>query len=98
MEAYGAELTSSARACRVFGTEVVYDVPNPVLMEQKKFVKFGLTTENFRRYVGLIKGEVEDYVNQTIFADGVRDSLEGSAGGRAADVGFGGLAEKGQQD
>lgn len=36
-------------------------------MEQKKFVKFGLTTENFRRYVGIIRGEVEDYLTTTVF-------------------------------
>lgn len=55
----------------VFGTEVVYDVPNSVLMEQKKFVKFGLTTENFRRYVGLIKGEVEGYLSSVVFDNDV---------------------------
>ena len=54
-------------SCSVFGTEVVYDVPNAVLMEQKKFVKFGLTTENFKRYVGLIAGEVEGYLNDVVF-------------------------------
>ncbi|EUC64781.1 lanosterol 14-alpha-demethylase, partial [Rhizoctonia solani AG-3 Rhs1AP] len=41
----------------VFGKDVVYDVPNHVLMEQKKFVKFGLTTENFRAYVDMIVDE-----------------------------------------
>ncbi|KAI5481064.1 cytochrome P450, family 51 (sterol 14-demethylase) [Pseudohyphozyma bogoriensis] len=51
----------------VFGTEVVYDVPNHILMEQKKFVKFGLTTDNFKRYVGLIRGEVLDYISGHIF-------------------------------
>lgn len=56
---------------RVFGTEVVYDVPNAILMEQKKFVKFGLTTENFRRYVGIIKGEVEGYLSTTVFKNDV---------------------------
>lgn len=56
---------------RVFGTEVVYDVPNAKLMEQKKFVKFGLTTENFIKYVEIISGEVEDYLNTTVFANGV---------------------------
>ncbi|BGP19235.1 hypothetical protein JCM10213_007030 [Rhodosporidiobolus nylandii] len=53
----------------VFGTEVVYDVPNHVLMEQKKFVKFGLTTENFRRYVGLIRTEVRDYMAGQVYGD-----------------------------
>lgn len=60
----------------VFGTEVVYDVPNAVLMEQKKFVKFGLTTENFRKYVGLIRSEVLGYVDQTVFGgDKVRRGI-----------------------
>ena len=32
-------------------------------MEQKRFVKFGLTTENFRRYTSLISKEVEELLN-----------------------------------
>ena len=48
----------------VFGKDVVYDVPNEVLMEQKKFVKFGLSLENFRAYVDMIAQEVEDYMNK----------------------------------
>ncbi|KPI45748.1 Eburicol 14-alpha-demethylase [Cyphellophora attinorum] len=46
----------------VFGSDVVYDCPNHKLMEQKKFVKHGLTTEAFRSYVSLISGEVLDFV------------------------------------
>nr|UKG18589.1 putative lanosterol 14 alpha-demethylase [Thecaphora frezii]UOP57018.1 putative lanosterol 14 alpha-demethylase [Thecaphora frezii] len=46
----------------VFGKEVVYDVPNHVLMEQKKFVKVGLSTDNFKVYVGQITDEVRDYI------------------------------------
>ena len=46
----------------VFGKGVVYDVPNSVLMEQKRFVKFGLTTETFREYVPLIVAEVTEYI------------------------------------
>lgn len=46
----------------VFGKEVVYDVPNAVLMEQKKLVKVGLSTENFRVYVPQITDEVEKFV------------------------------------
>ncbi|TNY21133.1 cytochrome P450 [Rhodotorula diobovata] len=61
----------------VFGTEVVYDVPNHVLMEQKKFVKFGLTTDNFRRYVGLIRTEVRDYINKHVYADGSKQTGKG---------------------
>ncbi|KAF5327652.1 hypothetical protein D9619_004793 [Psilocybe cf. subviscida] len=44
----------------VFGKEVVYDVPNEVFMEQKRFVKVGLSTDNLRAYVGMIEEEIED--------------------------------------
>ncbi|KAF8896469.1 cytochrome P450 [Infundibulicybe gibba] len=47
----------------VFGKDVVYDVPNEKFMEQKRFVKVGLSTENFRAYVGMIEEEVEDFLN-----------------------------------
>lgn len=46
----------------VFGKEVVYDVPNAVFMEQKKFVKVGLSVENFRVYVPQIVDEVSEYI------------------------------------
>lgn len=46
----------------VFGKDVVYDCPNELLMEQKKFVKFGLSTENFRAYVGMIEDEVKQFL------------------------------------
>jgi sterol 14alpha-demethylase len=46
----------------VFGKDVVYDCPNELLMEQKKFVKFGLSTDNFRAYVGMIEDEVTQYM------------------------------------
>ena len=47
----------------VFGEDVVYDCPNSKLMEQKKFVKFGLTTEALKAHVQLIEKEVVDYLN-----------------------------------
>jgi len=47
----------------VFGKDVVYDVPNEVFMEQKKFVKVGLSIENFRSYVGMIEEEVEQFMD-----------------------------------
>ena len=31
-------------------------------MEQKKFVKFGLSTDNFRAYVGMIEDEVTNFL------------------------------------
>lgn len=46
----------------VFGNDVVYSVPNEVFMEQKKFVKFGLTTENFRAYVGMVENEITQFM------------------------------------
>ncbi|EIM91312.1 cytochrome P450 [Stereum hirsutum FP-91666 SS1] len=46
----------------VFGDDVVYSVPNEVFMEQKKFVKFGLTTENFRAYVGMVQNEITQFM------------------------------------
>ncbi|KAF2112475.1 eburicol 14 alpha-demethylase-like protein [Lophiotrema nucula] len=48
----------------VFGKDVVYDCPNAKLMEQKKFVKFGLTQEALRSYVTLITAEVQDFVKR----------------------------------
>ncbi|MCO5596218.1 hypothetical protein L7F22_050278 [Adiantum nelumboides] len=47
----------------VFGKEVVYDVPNAVLMEQKKLVKTGLSVDNFRVYVGQITDEVKSFIS-----------------------------------
>ena len=47
----------------VFGPGVVYDCPNHVFMEQKKFVKFGLSTDNFRAYVGMTEAEIINFIN-----------------------------------
>jgi sterol 14alpha-demethylase len=47
----------------VFGKDVVYDVPNELFMEQKKFVKVGLSTDNFRAYVGMFEDEVENFLD-----------------------------------
>ncbi|KAH0543521.1 Sterol 14-alpha demethylase [Glutinoglossum americanum] len=57
-----AEEIYSSLTTPVFGTDVVYDCPNAKLMEQKKFVKFGLTSEALRSYVPLIADEVLDYI------------------------------------
>jgi sterol 14-demethylase len=46
----------------VFGTDVVYDCPNAKLMEQKKFMKIGLTVDAFRSYVPIISDEVTNFV------------------------------------
>ncbi|KAK6848829.1 hypothetical protein PG995_012662 [Apiospora arundinis] len=47
----------------VFGSGVVYDCPNSKLMEQKKFIKFGLTQKALESYVPLIEKEVRDYMD-----------------------------------
>ncbi|KAG9236302.1 lanosterol 14-alpha-demethylase [Amylocarpus encephaloides] len=49
----------------VFGSDVVYDCPNAKLMEQKKFMKIGLTTEAFKSYVPIIQDEVESFVKRS---------------------------------
>ena len=49
----------------VFGEGVVYDCSNAKLMEQKKFVKFGLTMDAFQSYVDLISGETKSFVEES---------------------------------
>ncbi|KII85181.1 hypothetical protein PLICRDRAFT_94760 [Plicaturopsis crispa FD-325 SS-3] len=60
--AFSAEDAYTHFTTPVFGKDVVYDVPNELFMEQKKFVKVGLSMENFRTYVGMIEEEVEDFL------------------------------------
>ncbi|RAL63232.1 hypothetical protein DID88_004310 [Monilinia fructigena] len=45
--------------------DVVYDCPNAKLMEQKKFMKIGLSTEAFRSYVPIIQMEVENFMKRS---------------------------------
>ena len=47
----------------------MYDVPNEKFMEQKKFVKVGLSTDNFRMYVGMIEDEVEHFMRHDVAFD-----------------------------
>lgn len=54
----------------VFGTDVVYDCPNHLLMEQKKFMKVGLSTDNFRAYIPMIRNEVLQYLSKQVFSKG----------------------------
>lgn len=46
-------------------------------MEQKKFLKFGLTNEHFREYVGLIEDEVQMYLKRIPVPDHSLDSGDG---------------------
>jgi sterol 14-demethylase len=45
----------------VFGKGVVYDCPNDMLMQQKKFIKHGLTTEALQSYADLMPAECQAY-------------------------------------
>ncbi|KAF9437506.1 Lanosterol 14-alpha-demethylase [Entomortierella beljakovae] len=45
----------------VFGKGVVYDCPNHMLMEQKRFVKWGMSNDAFRSYVPDIEEETKNY-------------------------------------
>ncbi|KAL5335244.1 cytochrome P450 [Aspergillus crustosus] len=60
-----AEEVYSPLTTPVFGRHVVYDCPNAKLMEQKKFVKFGLTSDALRSYVRLITVEVEEFAKKS---------------------------------
>ncbi|KAJ2263703.1 Lanosterol 14-alpha-demethylase [Coemansia sp. RSA 376] len=48
----------------IFGEGVVYDVPNSVLMEQKRMIKSGLSADNFRAYIPIFIQEVNQYVDK----------------------------------
>ncbi|KAH7128029.1 cytochrome P450 [Dactylonectria estremocensis] len=54
----------------VFGKEVVYDCSNERLMDQKRLLKLGLTTDALRAYVPKFVKEVEDYVNTSPYFKG----------------------------
>jgi cytochrome P450 len=60
----------------VFGPNVVYDVDPEVLVEQKKFLKDGFTTERFRAYADMILAETEKYFEEEWGASGERDLFE----------------------
>ncbi|KDN34255.1 hypothetical protein RSAG8_12664, partial [Rhizoctonia solani AG-8 WAC10335] len=61
----------------VFGKGVIFDVPNHVFMEQKKFIKSGLTTENLRAYVNMISEETTTFLNKDL-----ADTCRGKEWGR----------------
>ncbi|KAK2768549.1 Sterol 14-alpha demethylase [Arachnomyces sp. PD_36] len=68
-----AEEVYSVLTTPVFGSDVVYDCPNSKLMEQKKFIKFGLTQSALESHVPLIEKEVLDYLKTA-------PSFQGSSG------------------
>ncbi|KAL1923258.1 uncharacterized protein VTP21DRAFT_9634 [Calcarisporiella thermophila] len=48
----------------VFGEGVVYDVPNSVLLEQKRMVRSILTIENLKKYVPIFEEETKQYITK----------------------------------
>ncbi|KAL5330707.1 hypothetical protein ACEPPN_000226 [Leptodophora sp. 'Broadleaf-Isolate-01'] len=63
----------------VFGSDVVYDCSNAKLMEQKKFMKIGLSTEAFRSYVPIIQQEVEGFIKRSSDFKGKKGTVDISA-------------------
>nr|WIM52632.1 14-alpha-demethylase [Cercospora beticola] len=59
-----AEEIYSPLTTPVFGKDVVYDCPNSKFMEQKKFVKFGLTSAALQSYVTLITEETRQFFSK----------------------------------
>ncbi|CAF9905050.1 MAG: Sterol 14-alpha demethylase [Heterodermia speciosa] len=57
-----AEEIYSVLTTPVFGKDVIYDVPNAKFMEQKKFIKFGLTAAALRSYVPLMQDEFHSFI------------------------------------
>lgn len=62
LENLNAEEIYSPLTTPVFGRDIIYDCPNAKLMEEKKFVKFGLTQHALETYCPLIEKEVVDYI------------------------------------
>ncbi|KAL8933601.1 MAG: hypothetical protein Q9211_005688, partial [Gyalolechia sp. 1 TL-2023] len=60
-----AEEIYSVLTTPVFGRDVIYDVPNAKFMEQKKFIKYGFSTEALRSYVPLMQEEIQDFLHRT---------------------------------
>ncbi|WVO16374.1 hypothetical protein L204_104049 [Cryptococcus depauperatus] len=50
----------------VFGKGVVYDCPNEMLMQQKKFIKSGLTTEALQSYPPMFTDECEEFFQKEL--------------------------------
>ncbi|KAK1565888.1 cytochrome P450 CYP51F2 [Colletotrichum navitas] len=71
-----AEEIYSPLTTPVFGRDIIYDCPNSKLMEQKKFVKFGLTQKALESYVPLIEKEVVDYIHSAPAFQGTHGTVD----------------------
>jgi sterol 14-demethylase len=74
-----AEEIYSPLTTPVFGSDIVYDCPNSKLIEQKKFIKFGLTQTALESHVPLIEKEVLDYLKTSPNFKGASGRLEVTA-------------------
>ncbi|CAI2177480.1 10438_t:CDS:2 [Funneliformis geosporum] len=74
-----AEAAYKSLTVPVFGKGVVYDVHNSVLMEQKKFVKSGLSNENLRAYVPMIEMETKNYFSRWNKTSDIQDIHKATA-------------------
>ncbi|EJP64120.1 Cytochrome P450 CYP51F2 [Beauveria bassiana ARSEF 2860] len=75
LQELNAEEIYSPLTTPVFGSDIIYDCPNSKLMEQKKFVKFGLTQKALDSYVPLIEKEVIDYIQSAPALQGNRGTV-----------------------
>ncbi|KAL7906624.1 cytochrome P450 51A [Trichoderma velutinum] len=75
-EDLNAEEIYSPLTTPVFGSDVVYDCPNSKLMEQKKFVKFGLTQRALECHVPLIEQEVVNYIGTELSFQGQSGTMD----------------------
>ncbi|KAI9159352.1 Lanosterol 14-alpha-demethylase [Blastocladiella emersonii ATCC 22665] len=57
----------------IFGEDVAYDADPAVFVEQKKFIKMGLHTENLRAFVGMIEKETRGYFARWSKAEGTEE-------------------------
>ena len=71
-----AEDVYSPLTTPVFGSDIVYDCPNPKLMEQKKLIKFGLTQSALESHVQLIEKEVLDYLDMSPSFKGMSGEID----------------------
>ncbi|KAK4466351.1 cytochrome P450 [Cladorrhinum samala] len=74
-----AEEIYNALTGPVFGSGVIYDCDNATLMEQKRFVKFGLNQEALESHVRLTEQEVLDYIKNTPELKGQSGTMSVSA-------------------
>ena len=81
----------------VFGSDIVYDCPNSKLMEQKKFIKFGLTQSALESHVQLIEREVLDYLDTSPNFQGMSGEVDISAAMAEITIFTAGSALQGQE-